>query len=82
MYNRPAVNQSLEFSRCPHHFLMMKTWPGLTHGPPQPGIASLKVRTYAVIYIVFHQSHTLTATYLLTFSFTMAILQFLKKKKS
>lgn len=40
IYNRPAVNRSQGFSQCPHHFLMTKTWPGLTPGPPQPGIAS------------------------------------------
>lgn len=43
IYNRPAANQSLGFSPCPHPSLMMKTWPGLTPGPPPPGIASLKV---------------------------------------
>lgn len=50
IHNRPAVNLSLEFSQCPRHFLMMKTWPGLTPGPPQPGIASLKVRTLSCSY--------------------------------
>lgn len=50
-HNRPAVNQRVEFSQCPPHFLMMKTWPGLTPGPPQPGIASLKVPSLTLAHV-------------------------------
>lgn len=54
------MNLSLEFSQCPHPFLMMKTWPGLTPGPPQPGIASLKVHAYTVMYILCAYTDTYT----------------------
>lgn len=58
IYNRLAVNPSLESSRCPHHFLTMKTWPGLIPGPQQPGIASLKVHTYTVISVTHVEVNT------------------------
>lgn len=51
--NRPAVSQSPEFFPCLLLFLMMKTWPGHTHGPQLPGIASLKVPKVNLILITF-----------------------------
>lgn len=49
--NRPAVNRSLGFFQCPPRFLMMKTWPGLTRGPQQPGTASWKVCTFVTFVL-------------------------------